>query len=134
MFKIDDVLWSIKPSKNGEYESMPQPSDFEVETEDLDAGSYRAIDSGDLIDNVVSINWSKCIFTFEAMTFDDAKTLLTKVSVNPIYAKIENPIWSVGYVEAEFRCSRKKMKKVKSQENRYDVSFNLVQKDKIEGM
>ena len=134
MFSIDEVKWWIKPSASGTYVKMPQPSDFEIEVEDLDADTYRAITTGDMIDTVVSKNWSKCKFKFSAKTKAEVQDIIAKVSVNPIYAKIENPIWASGYVEAQFRCSKKSISTCKTHDARYDVSINLVQKNKISGM
>ena len=131
---MDSVKWYIKPSASGSYVAMPQPSDFEIEVEDLDANSYRAITTGNLIDTVVSTNWSKCKFKFSAKTKAEVQDIIAKCSVNPIYAKIENPVWSSGYLEAQFRCSKKSISKSKTHDARYDLSLNLVQKNKISGM
>lgn len=134
MFSLDEVKWWIKPSANGTYVKMLQPSDYDIDVEDLDADTYRAITTGNLIDTVVSINWSKCKFKFNALTKAQVSDLVAKVSANPIYAKIENPIWGSGYIEAQFRCSKKSISKCKTHDARYDVSLNLVQKNKVSGM
>lgn len=131
---LDDVEWYIKPSSNGTYYKQPNPTDFEIELEDLDANTYRAITTGNLISSIISINWSKCKFVFEGLTKAEAYSLLQRLSVNPIYAKIENPIWSSGFVEAQFRCSKKSIKKMKTRDRRYVVSLNLVQTNKVAGM
>ena len=131
---MDSVKWYIKPSAGGSYTAMLQPSEYEIEVEDLDANSYRAITTGNLIDTVVSRNWSKCKFKFKAITKNQATDLIAKCSANPIYAKIENPIWASGFIEAQFRCSKKSITKCETKDARYDVSLNLVQKNKISGM
>lgn len=131
---MDKVRWYIKPSANGTYVEMLQPTDFEIEVEDLDANSYRSITTGNLIDTVVSKNWSKCKFKFDNLSLEQANNLISKCSVNPIYAKIENPIYSSGFLEAQFRCSKKSISKVKSANQRYSISLNLVQKNKVSGM
>lgn len=134
MMSIDEVKWWIKPSSSGAYTKMLQPTDYEIEVEDLDSNSYRSVVTGNLIDSVVSKNWSKCKFKFEYLTLAQANDLIEKCSANPIYAKIENPIFSSGYVEAKFRCSKKTIKKMKTASKRYTVSLNLVQKNKVDGM
>ena len=131
---MDKVRWYIKPSASGTYVEMLQPSDFEIEVEDLDANSYRSITTGNLIDTVVSKNWSKCKFKFDNLSLEQANNLISKCSVNPIYAKIENPIYSSGFLEAQFRCSKKSISKVKTANQRYSISLNLVQKNKVSGM
>ena len=131
---MDKVRWYIKPSANGTYVEMLQPTDFDIEVEDLDANSYRSITTGNLIDTVVSKNWSKCKFKFDNLSLEQANNLISKCSVNPIYAKIENPIYSSGFLEAQFRCSKKSISKVKGPNQRYSISLNLVQKNKVSGM
>lgn len=131
---IDEVEWYIKPSASGTYSKMPQPSDYEIEVEDLDANTYRAITTGNMIDTVVSKNWCKCKFKFEAKTRAEVNDIITKCSNNPIYAKIESPVWASGFVEAQFRCSKKSIKKCLTRDKLYDLSLNLVQKNKISGM
>lgn len=131
---IDKVQWYIKPNSTGSYVEMLQPTDFEIEVEDLDANTYRSITTGNMIDSVVSKNWSKCKFKFENLTQQQATDLISKCSANPIYAKIENPIWSSGFLEAQFRCSKKTITKMMARDKRYSVSLNLVQKNKITGM
>lgn len=82
----------------------------------------------------MSKNWSKCKFKFENLTFEQANELISKCSNNPIYAKIENPIFSTGFVEAQFRCSKKSISKMLTREKKYTISLNLVQKNKVSGM
>lgn len=130
----NEVKWYIKPTPSGAYVKQLQPTEFELELEDLDSNSYRSVTTGDLIDNPIGMNWSKCKFTFENLSKNEAYNLIQSVSKKDIYAKVENPIYSTGYVEARFRCSKKSIKKMKSRGDNYIVSFNLVQKNKIAGM
>lgn len=134
LFKIAEVKWYIKPNESGTYIKQLQPSTFEIELEDLDSDSYRSIVTGNLIDNPISMNWSKCKFEFENITTQQAQDLLQRVSKKDIYARIENPVYTGGFVEARFRCSKKALAKVKTSDDRWNVSFNLVQKNKIAGM
>lgn len=131
---IDKVKWYTKPTSGGTYVEMPQPVEYEIEVEDLDADSYRSITTGNLIDSVISKNWSKCKFKFANLTFAQANDIITKCSANPIYAKIENPIWSSGFLEAQFRCSKKTITRTLANGSRYNLSLNLVQKNKLTGM
>ena len=128
MDKISAVQWWV----NGK--AMPQPDEFDVEMEDLDASTYRSITTGNLIDNPISRNWTKAKFTFAALTEAEAKSLLAITNMNPIPAKIENPSFPSGYVEANFRVSKKSFKKLKTNKPMYAVSFNMVQKNKVGGM
>lgn len=134
LFKIAEVQWYIKPNATGSYLKQIQPTTFDIELEDLDSDSYRSVVTGNLIDSPIAMNWSKCKFEFENITTQQAHDLLQRVSTKDIYAKIENPVYSGGFVEARFRCSKKALSKVKTSEDRWNVSFNLVQKNKIAGM
>lgn len=87
MYGIDEVKWYIKPSASGTYVKMLQPSDYEIEIEDLDADTYRAITTGDMIDTVVSKNWSKCKFKFSALTKEQVNDLVAKCSNNQFMQK-----------------------------------------------
>lgn len=131
---IEEIKWYIKPSKTGTYVKMLQPAEFTIELEDLDKDSYRSVINGNLIDNRISRNWTKVNFKFKGLTKDEVYNLISKISVNPIYAKIENPIYSGGYIEAQFRCSKKSINKEIAFRELYEVSANLVQKNKIGGM
>lgn len=134
LFSINEVEWYVKPNSTGTYVKQLQPSEFDIELEDLDSDSYRSIVTGNLIDNPIAKNWSKCKFKFSNLTKQQAYDLLQRVSATDIYAKIENPVYSGGFVEARFRCSKKSIKKLKTKNEVYEVSFNLVQKNKIAGM
>ena len=110
---------------------MPSPSSYKIDWEDLDANSYRSVATGNLISNIISKKWSKLQFSYKCKSEADVKAILDKINVNPIYVKAMNPIFSGGYIEAEFRCSKASSEKLETGD--YTLSFNLVQTKKVTG-
>ena len=125
------LLWQLKTSKNGTYETMFTPSSYKIDWEDLDDESYREINEGNLIDDVRSQSWSKLYFNYNYLTEQQLQTFLPKLKRNPMYVKAKNPIFGTEYVELEMRCSKKSAEMLETGD--YNLSFNLVQKKKVDG-
>lgn len=125
------LLWYTKTTKNGEYIQRKTPSSYKIDWEDLDANSYRSKATGNLIDTIVSKKWSKLSFSYKCLTEDDVNEIIGIINVNPIYVKAKNPLFSGGYIEAEFRCSKASSEMLETGD--YRLSFNLVQKKKVSG-
>ncbi len=125
------ILWQLKPGKTGTYETMPTPSSYKIDWEDLDNDSYREINEGNLIDEVISKSWSKLYFSYNYLTEEQIETLLPKLKNNPLYVRAKNPVFGTEYVELEMRCSKKSAEMLETGD--YLLSFNLVQKKKVDG-
>jgi hypothetical protein len=125
------LLWYTKPSSSGTYTQRKTPSSYKIDWEDLDANSYRSIATGNLIDTVISKKWSKLQFSYNCLSKDEVNTLMTEINKNPMYVKAMNPLFSGGYIEAQFRCSKANAEMLENGE--YKLSFNLVQKKKVSG-
>jgi len=125
------LLWYTKPSASGTYTQQKTPSTYSIDWEDLDANSYRSIATGNLIDTVISKKWSKLQFSYNCLTASEVNTLLTEINKNPMYVKAMNPLFSGGYIEAQFRCSKVNAEMLETGD--YKLSFNLVQKKKVSG-
>ena len=125
------LLWYTKENPQGVYVQRLTPSKYKIDWEDLDNKSYRSIATGNLIDNVVSKKWSKIQFDYNHLTGDEVNELLTIINNNPIYVKAVNPFFANGYIEAEFRCSKANCEMLEN--HNYRLSFNLVQKKKVNG-
>lgn len=125
------LLWYTKTTKNGEYIQRKTPSSYKLDWEDLDANSYRSKATGNLFDTVVSKKWSKLSFAYKCLTEDEVNEIMGIINVNPIYVKAKNPLFSGGYIEAEFRCSKASSEMLETGD--YRLSFNLVQKKKVSG-
>ena len=124
-------IWYVKPSASGEYVRQPSPSTYGGECEDLDADSYRSKATGNLIDNVVSTRWSKLKFSYNCLSQANFYAIPEVIKSNQIYAKCLHPIFTNGYIEAEFRVSKFSWDILETGD--YKLSFNLVQKKKVSG-
>ena len=125
------LLWYTKNSPSGSYVQRKTCSKYKIDWEDLDNKSYRSVATGNLIDNVVSKKWSKIQFEYNHLTESEVNELLAIVNDNPIYVKAVNPFFAGGYIEAEFRCSKASCEML--EDHYYTLSFNLVQKKKVNG-
>lgn len=125
------LMWYTKPSSSGTYIQRQTPSSYKLDLEDLDNKTYRSIATGNMIDTVVSKDWSKIGFSYNHLSDTEVKAILDILHNNPIYAKIINPLYTGGYIEAEFRCSKKSVEML--EDHYYKLSFNLVQKKKVTG-
>lgn len=125
------LLWYTKGSTNGSYTQRKTPSKYKIDWEDLDNNTYRSIATGNMIDTVISKKWSKLQFSYNHLTEEEVNELLSIINANPIYVKAINPFFSGGYIEAEFRCSKASCEMLEN--HNYTMSFNLVQKKKVNG-
>lgn len=127
------LLWYARASSGSFSESdlMLTPSSYKIDWEDLDNNSYRSISTGNLIDNVISKKWSKLGLSYNHLTRSQVNTLLSMINNNPVYVKAINPLFSGGYIEAQFRCSKVSCEMLEN--HNYTLSFNLVQKKKVSG-
>ena len=126
------MIWQAKTTANGQYVDMKTPSSYKIDYEDLDANSYRSITTGNLIDTRVSASWSKIQMSFNFATKQEAQQLLPILQANPLYVRAENPIFGSDFVEMQMRCSKKSIEKLEAGLG-YRLSFNLVQKKKVNG-
>ena len=122
-------LWYTK--EGNEYIKRKTPSKYKIDWEDLDNNSYRSISTGNLIDTVVSKKWSKLQLEYKHLTEEEVNELITIINENPIDVKAINPLFSGGYIEAKFRCSKVSCEML--EDHNYSMSFNLVQKNKVSG-
>lgn len=125
------LLWYTKSSASGTYTQRKTPSSYKVDWEDLDANSYRSKATGNLIDSVISKKWSKLEFSYKCLSKEEVNQLMNIINQNPIYVKAMNPLFSGGYIEAQFRCSKASAEMLQTGD--YSMSFNLVQKKKVSG-
>ena len=125
------LLWKAKASSSGNYTNMKTPSSYKIDWEDLDNKTYRSIATGDMIDTVVSKKWSKLQLSYKHLSEAEVNAILTMINNNPIYVYAINPLFSGGFIEAQFRCSKVSCEML--EDHFYSLSFNLVQKKKVSG-
>ena len=125
------LLWYTKNSPSDPYIQRKTCSKYKIDWEDLDNKSYRSIATGNLIDTVISKKWSKLQFDYKHLSEEEVNEIMAIITVNPIYLKAVNPFFPNGYIEAEFRCSKASCEML--EDHYYTLSFNLVQKKKVNG-
>lgn len=125
------LLWYTKDTPSASYVQRKTPSKYKIDWEDLDNKSYRSIANGNLIDTVISKKWSKIQYDYKHLSEEEVNELMDIVNDNPIYVKAVNPFFSGGYIEAEFRCSKASCEML--EDHYFTLSFNLVQKKKVNG-
>ena len=125
------LIWQTKVNKNDEYVRQKSPSSYKGDVEDLDNSSYRAIESGDLNDTVVSYAWSKLYLKYNYLTQEEIQNFMALLKHNPIYVKAQDPALGTEFIEMEMRCSKKSWEMLETGD--YTLSFNLVQKKKVSG-
>lgn len=133
---MSKFLWEAKASKEDNYITMPTPSSYDIEWEDLDNDSYREINDGNLIDTVISSKWTKAKFVYNYQEENDVENILQMINNNPVYVRHKNPMYRGGVAEMEMRCSKGSISMQQNLDtgaswNR--LSFNLVQKKKAVG-
>ena len=125
------LLWYTKSTSTGTYKKRLTPSTYKIDWEDLDANSYRSKVTGNLMDTVISKKWSKLQYKYNCLSETQVNEMISIINSNPIYVKAMNPLFSGGYIEAEFRCSKASCEMLETGD--YTLSFNLVQKKKVSG-
>lgn len=125
------LLWQVKTKTTDEYKTQKSPSSYKGDVEDLDNNSFRSVESGNLIDTVVSYAWSKLSLNYNYLTQEEIQNLMTILKNNPIYIKAKDPALGTEYIEMEMRCSKKSWAMLETGD--YTLSFNLVQKKKVSG-
>lgn len=125
------LLWQAKSKKESNFTTMKTPSSYDISWEDLDNGSYRSINSGNINRNIVSKSWSKLKFKYSYLTEEEIQNILLMLNNYPIVVKAKNPIFGTEYVEMEMYCSTKEAGMLETGD--YTLSFNLIQAKKVKG-
>lgn len=125
------LIWATKTNVEDSYITQKSPSSYGGEVEDLDKNSYRSVANGNLMDTVISKAWSKLSFNYSCLSCDEIGSLMSLLKNNPIYVRAKDPALGTEYVEMQMRCSKKSWELLQTGD--YKLSFNLVQKKKVEG-
>lgn len=125
------LLWYTKPSASGEYTQMPSPSTYGIQYEDFDANSFRSKSNGTLNDTVVANKMHQLQMKYNCLSETNASNIIAILKSNPIYVKAKSPLFSNGYIEAQFRCSKLSVEMLETGD--YTLTFNMAQKKKVSG-
>lgn len=131
------ILWQAKASASGSYTTMKTPSSYSIDWEDLDSNSYRSISNGNLNRKIIGKKWFKGSFSFNYLTEEESKAILSMINNYPLYIKIKSPLFGAsGYLECEAYVSKASIKMLQNQENGakwQSLSFNIVQSKRVSG-
>ena len=95
------MIWQIKTSASGSYQTVPSPSALDIDGEDKDLDSYTSCVTGNTIRNILGYKWQKIGFQFTLKSEEDVAAFLAKFqNAHPLYIKCQSPIMSTdGFVE-----------------------------------
>ena len=130
------MLWQAKKTASGSYTTMPTPSDYTINWEDLDKNSYRAVSTGNLIRTPVSKKWFSGSFTFNYLTSTEVELILDMINTYPLYVKIKSPLFgSNGFIEIEAYVSKVSIEMERNTDipTYKNLKFNIIQSKKIGG-
>lgn len=130
------MLWQAKKTASGSYTTMPTPSEYTINWEDLDKNSYRSVTTGDLIRTPVSKKWFSGSLSFNYLEKTDAETILDMINAYPLYVKIKSPLFgSSGFVEIQAYVSKVSIEMERNTDNPTykNLKFNIIQSKKIGG-
>ena len=128
------MLWEAKKTASGTYTTMPTPSTYEIQWEDLDKNTYRAVSTGNLIRTPVSKKWFSGALEFNYLTSSEAETILDMINTYPLYVKIKSPLFGTsGVIEIQAYVSKAsiKMQRNTTSPTYTNLKFNIIQSKKL---
>lgn len=128
------MLWEAKKTASGSYTTMPTPSSYEIQWEDLDKNTYRAVTTGNLIRTPVSKKWFSGSLEFNYLTSSQAESILDMINTYPLYVKIKSPLFGTnGVIEIQAYVSKASIKMQKNTDSPAytNLKFNIVQSKKL---
>ena len=130
------MLWEAKKTASGTYTTMPTPSEYTINWEDLDKNSYRSVTTGDLVRSPVSKKWFSGSFSFNYLTESEAETILDMINTYPLYVKVKSPLFGTsGVTEFQAYISKVSIEMERNATNPTwkNLKFNIIQSKKIVG-
>lgn len=133
------MLWEAKRSSSGSYTTMPTPSSYKIDYEDLDSNSYRSVTNGNLVRKRLTSKWFKGSFSYNYITQAEAESILSMINANPLYVRIKSPMFgSNGIIEFEAYVSKVSIEMLRNNPNGndaqwVDLSFNIIQSKVVNG-
>ena len=76
---MNKFLWQARSLPSGEYTTMKTPS-YKINWEDLDSNSYRSVNNGNLIRNIVSKKWLKASFSYTFLEENEVEEILDMIN------------------------------------------------------
>lgn len=129
------MIWQLKTSASGSYETVPSPSSLDIDGEDKDLDSYTSCVTGNTIRNILGYKWQKIAFGFTFKSEYDVAAFIQKFeNTHPLYIKVQSPIMSTnGFVELVGYISKMHVSaRIKKGGNglAWTVNFNFVESER----
>lgn len=123
------MIWYVY--ENDEWVEMPEPSEYSLNSEDLDIDSYRSVTTGNIIRNKLG-TWTTISFTFYFRYEADVIDLFSHViNVYPLSIKAISPYISGGVAELTGYVGKSSAEYTYTQSGYgYVVSFNFIESNK----
>ena len=123
------AMWQVY--ENGVWVDLPEPSEYSVNSEDLDVDSYRSVVNGNLVRNKLG-TWTTISFTFFFLFENDAITFLKHIiNVYPLKIKAVSPLITGGKDELIGYVGKSTSEYVYTQVGMgYKISFNFIEAKK----
>lgn len=120
------AMWQVY--ENGAWVDLPTPSEYSVNSEDLDVDSYRSVVNGNLVRNKLG-TWTTISFTFFFLFESDAIDFLKHIiNVYPLKIKASSPLITGGKAELIGYVGKSTSEYTYTQVGMgYKISFNFIE-------
>lgn len=120
------AMWQVWENNN--WVDLPEPSEYSVNSEDLDVDSYRSVINGSLVRNKLG-TWTTISFTFFFLFESDAIDFLAHIiNVYPLKIKAKSPLITGGKAELIGYVGKSTSEYIYTQVGMgYKISFNFIE-------
>lgn len=113
---------------------MPTPSEYTDNIEDMDNDSFTNPKTAELIDNVIATGMINAEFSYDCLPEEVVEEICSELKKNPMNVTLKVPSIGGGMLTANFRCSKRKTKMLKTGSDEdtskswWTLSFSIMQK------
>lgn len=120
------AMWQVWENNN--WVDLPEPSEYSVNSEDLDVDSYRSVVNGNLVRNKLG-TWTTISFKFNFQFESDAIDFLAHIiNVYPLKIKAKSPLITGGKAELIGYVGKSTSEYIYTQVGMgYTISFNFIE-------
>ena len=120
------AMWQVWENNN--WVDLPEPSEYSVNSEDLDVDSYRSVVNGNLVRNKLG-TWTTISFTFYFQFENDAISFLAHIiNVYPLKIKAASPLITGGKATLTGYVGKSTSEYVYTQlGGGYRITFNFIE-------
>jgi len=120
------MIWQVW--ENNAWVDLPEPSEYSVNSEDLDVDSYRSVTNGNLIRNKLG-TWTTISFKFNFRYEAEVISFLQHIiDVYPLKIRATSPLITGGKAELIGYVGKSTSEYIYTQSGMgYEVSFNFIE-------